>query len=61
VSSRYFVNARAFKMGSATALGLWRGALDDLKRAGFEIAKEIKPEYCVYDEKPELDYETSGA
>ena len=31
--------------------------LEELKQAGFEIAKEIPYEYTVYDQKPGLDYE----
>lgn len=55
--TRYFVNMRAWQLGSNTALSEWRDLLDNkLKNAGFQIAKEVKPEYCVYDEVPDLDY-----
>lgn len=54
---RFFVNSRSWKVGSETALTLWRRMLEDLKAAGFKIAKEIPYEYTVYDQKPGLDYE----
>jgi inosine/xanthosine triphosphate pyrophosphatase family protein len=56
--TRYFANMRLWEVGSQTALLTWRKLLDDhLKEQGFTIAKEVKPEYCIYDEKPELDYQ----
>jgi len=58
--ARYFVNMRAWQVGSATAMLEWRELLDTkLKSNGFQIAKEVKPEYCVYDEVPKLDYSLS--
>lgn len=52
---RYFSNMRCYKIGSESALSVWRALLDDLKKSGFKIAKEVKPEYCVYDQEPKLD------
>lgn len=53
--TRYFSNMRCYKIGSENALKEWRGLLGDLKQNGFDIAKEVKPEYCVYDQEPKLD------
>jgi hypothetical protein len=30
--------------------------LDALKTKGWTIAKCVKPEYCIHDEKPDYDY-----
>lgn len=52
---RYFGNMRCYKIGSKTALIAWKALLRDFVENKFTIAKEVKPEYCVYDERPDLD------
>ena len=56
-NDRYFVNAKGYAIGSRTALILWEELLGDLEKANLKIAKRIIPEYVVYDQKPNLDYE----
>lgn len=57
---RFFGNMRAWKVGKETALTEWRSLLKTLEVNGFVIAKEVKPEYCVYDEVPTLDQLTQA-
>lgn len=55
--SRFFVNMKVSSVGVSTALQCWRQFLQHLTdNGGFAIAREVKPEYCVYDEKPLLDH-----
>lgn len=53
--TRYFANMRCYKLGSISTMTYWKQLLKELEASGFAIAKEVKPEYCIYDEKPTLD------
>ncbi len=52
---RYFGNMRCYKIGSETAMIAWKSLLREFVDNKFIIAKEVKPEYCVYDQRPDLD------
>jgi len=60
-ADRVFVNMRCYKVGSECAETHWREFKSRLCESRFKIDKEVKPEYCVYDDRPELDaLETVG-
>lgn len=53
--SRIFVNMRSFKIGAISTLSRWNQFLEMLELAEFKVAKQVKPEFCVFDSKPYMD------
>lgn len=52
VKGHIFVNAKGYAMGAQRVLAEWNRLLQQLP---YRVCKEIKPEYCVYDDNPHLD------
>lgn len=52
VGDRVFVNAKGYGMGAQRVLEEWHQLIQQLP---YRVTKEVKPEYCVYDDDPTLD------